>query len=689
MKIAQILPQMNFGGVERGVYDLVCYFKGSKYNNIVVSSGGRLADELKKAGITHYKLPVYKKSLLSAIYVPRLRNIINKEKIDIVHARSRVPAWISFFATRASNTHFVTTCHGIYRSGAWSEVMGWGKMVICPSRAVARHMREKFGVPEEKIIIIERWVDLNKFRFTSYDFKKSSNNIVAIGRISSSKGYEYLIEAFRKVVRLNPYLKLKIIGSPDKFKMDYFNHLKTLVTRFALHYNVQFAGYQPDIENILKDARMLVAPSVIEESFGRVIIEAFACGVPVLATKVGGFREIIENGKDGLLIEPRDAQAITDGILKILNDTAFAQSLTVNAKIKVDDTYTIDKALKRTAQIYEKTIALTRILVIKLSSLGDLILSLPSFKALRERFPDGKISVLTSKKYAPLLYGCPYVDEVITLDDDYKKFKTILRISKDLRRKSFDYIIDLQNSRVSHIMSFLSFPRHSFGYSLRLGKLLTRKIPYLRSDDPLTSQERLLKLLGITFAEKKLVFWPQKPSAELNLPEGHLIGINVSASARWVSKNWPTNNISTLIELINKNFPSYKIVLFGDESSRERAARIESMLYPKPINLAGKLTLRDLPQAVSKLKAFVTPDTATLHLAQSLKVPTIALFGPTDPSRHTIPAKNLYIVHKKLVCSSCYDPECKLREKNLCMEKIVPQEVFAIIKEIIAKASLL
>ncbi|MDD5583948.1 MAG: glycosyltransferase [Candidatus Omnitrophica bacterium] len=684
MKIAQILPQMNFGGVERGVSDLVRYFKGTKIENIIISGGGGLAEELKKEGITHYQLPVYKKSLTSALLIPRLRKILKKEHVDIVHARSRVPAWISFFASRSSSMHFVTTCHGMYRNGFFSEVMGWGKMVICPSKAVARHMHEKFGVPEEKIVIVDRWVDLNKFKFTDYQFRKNSNNIVAIGRISSSKGYEYLIEAFRKVVRANPYLKLKIVGAPDKFKMDYFNHLKTLVTRFALQYNVQFIGYRSDIENVLRDARLLIAPSVIEESFGRVIIEAFACGAPVVATKVGGFKEIIDDGNDGILVEPKDPQQITDAILKILNDPVLAQTLSVNARKKVDTSYTIEKCLKETALVYEKTMALRRILVIKISSLGDLILSIPTLKLLRERFPDGSISVLTLKKYAPLLYNCPYVNDVITVDENYKKFENILRTGVILRRKSFDYILDLQNNRASHIMSFLSLPRESIGFKLRFGFLLTKKIPYRRNEDPLTSQERLLELLGIKFPQKRLVFWPLEAGNKLPLPEGNLIGINISASSRWASKNWPTNHISTLIELINKNFPSVKVILFGDETARDRAARIESMLYPKPHNLCGKIPLQDLPYAIAKLRAFVTPDTATLHLAQSLNVPTIALFGPTDPQRHTVAGQNLYVFYKNLLCSACYEPECKSKNaKNLCMEKITPQEVFSKIKETI------
>lgn len=690
MKVMQILPLMNIGGVERGVLDLVRFFKREslssiqkKVKNIVVSGGGGLVKGLEKEGVTHYKLPVYKKSPLILFLVPKLRKIINEERIDIVHARSRMPGWVSFFASRKSRAVFITTAHGVYKNRFFSEVMGWGKYIICPSRVVARHMKNNFGVPEEKIIIVNRWVDLNKFQFTGYQQRRESNVIVSIGRISPTKGYEYLITGFKKIVRLNPYLKLKIVGSADKSKVKYLNYLKTLVSRFSLNYNVEFVGFKEDIENVLAEARILIVPSVIEESFGRVVIEAFACGVPVVATKVGGFKEIIEDGADGLLIEPGNSEEITGSILKILGDSDYAERLAKQARKKVEQRYTMEKCLQETEKVYEKTLGISKILVIKISSLGDLILSFPSLKELRHKFPKDKICLLTLKRYHSFLRGCPYVDKIITMDDKYKKFKNILRVAEGLRRESFDYIVDLQNNRPSHVISFLSLGRYSFGYALRWGFLLTKKIKYNREDNPLDSQERILQFLGIRFKEKKLVFWQREGELPVSLPDAGLIGINVSASRKWQSKNWPSKNILKLIEMIHKNLPAFRVVLFGNEEAKEQAEEIEKSSICKLSNLCGKITLGDLPRVVEKLKVFITPDTATLHLSCALDIPTIALFGPTDPRRHTVKSKNLYIYCEKLPCSFCYRPKCNLKKGNLCLEKITSRQIFAKIKEIL------
>lgn len=685
MRVMQILPRMRVGGVERGVYDLARFFKGKDVTTIIVSGGGRLAQELEAGGIKHYTLPVYRKSPLGLLLIPKLRKIIEDEKIDIIHARSRVPGWISFWASRSGSAHFITTAHGIYKNRFFSEVMGWGKFVIAPSRVVARHMRDKFGVPEDKISIISRWVDLDKFNFTDYKSRKESNYIVSIGRISPTKGYEHLIKGFRKVVRFNPYLKLKIVGSADKSKQRYLEHLKTLVSRFSLNYNVEFVGFTQNVEGVLAKARILVAPSVIEESFGRVVIEAFACGVPVVATAVGGFKEIIEDGKNGLLVESGDSSAISEGILRILEDSNFAEKIVKQAREGVERKYTMEKCLLKTEEVYKKTSETLRILVIKISSLGDLILSLPSLKALRDEFPRSSISLLTLKKYHSFLCDCPYIDEVITLEGKYKKFKNIFSITRTLRRRSFDYIVDLQNSRSSHLISFLSFPRQSFGYSFRGGLLLTKRIKYNRQDSPLLSQERILQLLGIKFVEKKLIFWPQDTEHPIALPAAELIGINISASRKWRSKNWPRGHILRLIDLIHKNFYNSRVVLFGDEDSKEEAREIEKSIQPSPLNLCGKTTLRTLPQVMKNLKVFITPDTATLHLSLALGVPTIALFGPTDPARHTVKSKNLHVFCEKMPCSFCYRSKCALEETNACLAKISPQRILAKIKETLKK----
>lgn len=683
MKVIQIIPKMNIGGVERGVVDLAKYFKNSDLSNIIISGGGRLVSELRKSNITHYRLKVYEKSLLSLRLIPKLNKIIEKEKIDIIHARSRVPAWLSFISSRIKERCFITTAHGMYKSKLFSQVMGWGKFVICPSKAIARHMKEQYGVPQEKIVIISRWVDLDRFTFRDSSSRNSSNLIVSMGRIAPQKGYEYLIDAIKKISRFNPYIKLKIIGSPDPSKLSYFQSLKNLVGQSALGYNVEFSGFSENVPKILEQARILVAPSIGDEAFGRVLIEAFACGVPVIAADVCGYREVIDNGQDGLLVEPKNSQAIADNIIKLFSDSELVKRLTCKARKKVEVLYSMERSLKETKEVYELALTQKRILVIKISSFGDLILAIPSLKAIKDKFPQSRLSLLTHKKFASLFYGCPYLDEIITLSDNYKKTSKLIELTRNLRRKSFDYIIDLQNSRISHLIAFLSFSILTAGYSRRWGFLLKRIAKCQPHLNPLDSQETVLNLLGIPIKNKTLSFWDIAYDSKLNLPDCNLIGFNVSASSRWESKNWPVSSCRQLFEIIQRNLPSYKIVLLGEETAKKRAEELSHQFSKQVINLCGKTTLADLVSVIKQTKVFITADTASLHLAQSLNIPTIGLFGPTDPKRHAVNSQNLHIFFKTLKCSPCYKPKCTIKAGKTCMEEIPAQEVFTVMKNIL------
>ena len=199
MKILQILPELNVGGVETGTLDLAKHLVRLGHKAVVVSAGGALVKELEAIGARHYQLPVHKKSLFYIIRnIPLLAEIINKEEIDIVHARSRVPAWIAYFACRRTKAIFITTCHGYYKKHPFSYVMGWAKRVIVLSNVIARHMIEDFSVPHERIRLVPRSVDLERFKYLDPRAKRKEDfNVGIIGRITPLKGHRILLKLWR------------------------------------------------------------------------------------------------------------------------------------------------------------------------------------------------------------------------------------------------------------------------------------------------------------------------------------------------------------------------------------------------------------------------------------------------------------------------------------------------------------
>ncbi len=697
MNILQILPELNVGGVERGTVDLAKYLVRQGHKAVVVSNGGTLVPDLQALGAVHYTLPVDAKNLFTMFRaVPQLAGIIRKEKIDIVHARSRVPAWIAYFACRKTRTPLVTTCHGYYKGHAFSTVMGWGKKVIVLSNVIARHMIEDFGVPRDRIRLIPRSVDLEKFRYRPVDrAPRPEYHVGIIGRLTPLKGHLYFIKAMAKVAAEFPAVKIWIVGDAPSSKDAYKEQLRVLVKRLGLEANTQFLGTQKNIPEILSQLDLLVLSTTTQEAFGRVVIEAQAAGVPVVATSVGGVVDIIEDGVNGLLVPPADPQLMAEAVIKLLRDRDLAADMAEEAYKKVKEKYTLEMMVKSTLDVYEEVLRNSKILVIKLSSLGDIILSTAAFKALRAKFPRPyfRISALVGQDFRDILQRCPYIDELVTCDFRNRDcgLAGFLKLATSLRKRHFDVCVDLQNSRKSHLLSALVFAPERYGYDRKFGFLLNKGIKDTEKGlDPVSHQFRVLQGLGVERGDPSLELWPG-PGDEHEVVEflkSHwvdfsrpLVGINMGASRRWQSKVWPRQHLQKLcVELSRRDI---RVVITGMKEDAEAAeALIAGLTQARPVNSCGRFSVNQLACLVRKCSVFVSGDSAPLHVAAAVNTPFVALFGPTDPRRHLPPSKNFVLIRKEMDCSPCYKSKCA---RGSCMAQISHEEVLAAVEKLLKK----
>lgn len=699
MNVLQILPELNIGGVERSTVDLARYLIANDHKAVVVSGGGRLVRELDIIGARHYHLPVGKKSIFTMIkMVGKLCDIIKRENIDIVHARSRVPAWIAFFASRITKRLFITTAHGYYKNLFTSSVMGWGRFVIVASHIIAIHMRDDFKVPYSKIRLIPRGVDLNLFKFTDPKEKRKGAGftIGMISRITPIKGHIYFIKALSLVSRIVPKLKVLIIGEPSPGKEGYKQELELLVRRLGLSQSVEFTGWKENVHEVLSRLDLLVLPTVTQEAFGRVIIEAQASGVPVVATKVGGIVDLIEDGVNGLLVQPQDVRLLQEAILKIAKDPEFARTLALNGRKSVEENFSLDKMAERTIELYKEALSSLNILVIKISALGDVILSIPSLRAIRSKFPEAIIKVLVGLESRQVFKGCPYINEVITCDlkGRDRSLKGLWRLGSVLRNSDFDMVIDLQNNYKSHILAFLSLAPLRFGYNNgKLSFLLNKKIEATKEAiDPVSHQFRTLNLVGIRLDDKRLELWPQKEEREwaddfiksnwVDLKKQPLVGINPKASQRWLSKSWPLENVASLCDELARRFNT-RVLITGTKEDMGAGERLKNLTKSKPIIAIGKTDLLQLAALIRRCKVFVTTDSATMHIASSVKTPFIALFGPTEPGRHVPVSSGSTVIKHDIECSPCYKPKCS--KDYRCMKDITVDEVIDAVKKFLKK----
>ncbi|MFC1710007.1 GT4 family glycosyltransferase PelF, partial [Candidatus Omnitrophota bacterium] len=455
MRILLLSPALISGGVETGTIDLSKSLKDVGEEVVVVSCGGPLVKELEESGIKHIQLPIHKKSLKTLSQIPKLVNIIREENIDVVHAQSRVPAWIAYFACKRARIPFITSCHGHYSKHPFSSVMGKGKRVIVISQIIERHMQKNFKVPKHKIRLIYRGVDLSRYHFHEDKLNEPKHRllIVNIARITPIKGQREFIKSIDAVVKKVPNVEAWLVGSADKAKKSYKKNLYNLVKELHLHDKVKFLGRRTDIPEILKEADLLVLSTQVPEAFGRVIIEAGASGVPVCATKTGGIVEIIEDKKDGVLFDIGSINSMTQAILSMAKDPQLRQKCSKNLQKKVQNNFSLQQMSQRTLDVYREVVVRKNLLVIKLGGLGDLILATPSLKMLRKQFPKTKISLLIDSNLRSLVENCPHIDEIVLFDRDKD---SLFKLIRELKKKKFNTSIDFKNSATTHLIAYLA-----------------------------------------------------------------------------------------------------------------------------------------------------------------------------------------------------------------------------------------
>lgn len=693
MKILQILPSLEVGGVERGVIDLARAMQGRPEKMVVISSGGKLVAELHKLGVPHYALPVNRKSLASLRLIPKIVDIIRQENISVVHARSRVPAWLAWFAARKAGVPLVTTCHGYYANHPLSHVMGWGKRVIVISRVIGRHMIDDFGVSPDRIQLIHRGIDLSEFQYRPKEAKKPSEirRIVNIGRLSPIKGQMEFLQAVHHMRQQNSRLEVWLVGAEAKGKTKYTQRLQATIKQLGLSTCVKLLGTRRDVPELLAQADLLVLSTLVPEAFGRVIVEAGAVGTPVLSTRVGGVLDILEDGVNGRLVPPSDPRAMAAIMLEMLNDFETCRRYTEALHQKVVEQFGLEQMAAKTLDVYRDVIKQKKILVIKLGAMGDLILGTPSFRMIRHRFRTASISLLVDKRLSALVADCPHVNESIPIDRHKLSHPGyLLKLAKRLRKEGYDLSIDLQNNKWTHLLAFISGIPERYGFRRRpFGLLVNRHDRNIhKTESPVRNQFRILSKLGIQDLEEDLELWPQpereayvesllKGEGEMNGKK--LVGFAIGASPQWKTKRWPLENYRALGQRLAGQ--GCRMVLIGTSEDASAAQTLVQEHTQDYVNLIGKTTPLDLVSLVKRLDVLVTGDTAPLHVAAAMQTKFVTLFGPTDSKRHAPPGEGVVLETHHLPCRPCYKGECREKEELACLRRITVNEVYDAVRK--------
>lgn len=366
--IMQVIPELGPGGAEQGCIDIAAELTKAGSTAIVVSHGGPRVHELARHGATHINLPVHSKNPLTIWRnIARLRTVIKKHNVDIVHVRSRAPAWSAMMACKKTTARYMATCHAPYNiSGKakrfYNSAIAKGERVIAISNHVANYLLENYKIDRRNIRLIHRGISLDKFHpniITPAQIIKVSSEwrlpdgasvVMLPGRITRWKGHHVLIDAMAKLNR--PDVFCVLIGS-DQGRIEYRQELEEAIREKNLGGQIRIINHCDDMPAAYMLSTVVVSASTDPEGFGRIPVEAQAMGRPIIATDHGGAQETVLRNETGWLIPHSDSDALAKAIEEVLSlDPTQRSILATRAMSHVAQNFTKEIMADKTLNVY-------------------------------------------------------------------------------------------------------------------------------------------------------------------------------------------------------------------------------------------------------------------------------------------------------------------------------------------------
>lgn len=358
MKVVQVLPALEGGGVEQGTLEVAQALVAAGHESVVVSRGGRLVDELEQGGSRHVAWDIGRKHPSTVLAARRFRRWLAEERPAILHARSRLPAWVCWLAWRGmpvvARPRFVTTVHGLYSVNRYSGIMTRGERVIVVSDTARQYVEANY--PDADMARVERifrGVDQTRYgrgfrpgedwlaKWRS-DFPGCNGKALVVlpGRLTRLKGHHDFIGVIERLRPKHPNIAGVVVGGIDPRHRSYANELRERGK------HIVFTGHRSDLREIMAISTAVLSLSQKPESFGRTVLEALSLGIPVVGYRHGGVGEILGHVYPGGRVAVGDTQAVADRLADILDDPASAK------RAVRDHDFDVDRMCSQTLAVY-------------------------------------------------------------------------------------------------------------------------------------------------------------------------------------------------------------------------------------------------------------------------------------------------------------------------------------------------
>ena len=369
MTVVQVLPALEVGGVERGTLEVARRLVAEGHRSIVISAGGRMVDQLRAEGSTHLAWQVGAKRLSTLRWIPKLRRFLREQRPDVVHLRSRLPAWMTYAAWKSlpdkQRPALVTTVHGLYTPGRYSSVMMRGERIIAISESVRAHILKHYPwVNTPRIRVIHRGVDAEAFphgylppsawleKWRSHHPELQGKYVLTLpARLSRWKGQEDFIAIITALRKSGVPAHGLLVGGADPRKRHYETELRAQIAALGLQQAVSLLGHRSDLREIMAVSDVVLSLSREPEAFGRVSLEALSLGKPVIAYAHGGV------GEQLTAILPQGAVPVGDREQVVEH---LREWRSVPPDVPMQQPFTLERMLNATLEVYEEAMAVRK-----------------------------------------------------------------------------------------------------------------------------------------------------------------------------------------------------------------------------------------------------------------------------------------------------------------------------------------
>ena len=379
LKVLQVIPKLGYGGAETGCFDIAHYLYENNCDSFLITNGGPLTKFINKKKVKYIRLPVHSKNpllmFLNTILISIIVVIFN---INIIHARSRAPAWSCFFAAKITRRKFVTTFHGTYNFNNkikkfYNSIMVRSDLIIAGSNFIFTHIQNNYQEylnKKKKLLVIFRGINIDYFDplttltteedklFKSWNLEIEKKTILFPGRLTEWKGHKMFLDALNKTnIQLGHKAFKAIILGSDQGRSLYKKKLESLVEQYQMKDQVKFVEHYKNMPLAYKICDFVVSASIEPEAFGRIAVEAQSMEKPIFASNLGGSKETVIDNKTGILFEAGNSDELSKKIIEFLtlNKTTI-EKMGKEGRKNVSLKFNVEKMCFSTYSEYKKLI---------------------------------------------------------------------------------------------------------------------------------------------------------------------------------------------------------------------------------------------------------------------------------------------------------------------------------------------